>query len=70
MMRAIAASRQQKPINPQLIANCVFISIKLFTVDNHVDDAICLDMCEQGSGGNVIVVVVVRFRLEFVKREN
>lgn len=33
-IRAIAASRQHKPINPALIANAVFISIALnFTVD-------------------------------------
>lgn len=40
MIRAIAASRQQKPINPALIANAVFISTIALTVDT-----IAIEMC-------------------------
>lgn len=77
MMRAMAASRQHKAINPQLIANWVFISMKLFTVDNHVDGAICsaivvrLSRCRCRCRWLVLLLLLVilfRFR-NFQKRD-
>lgn len=60
MIRAIPASRQQKPINPALIANAVFISIKL---SRAVDDIFLLLLIRRS------VSLYVIFLVDFTKKK-
>lgn len=62
MIRAIAASKQHKPINAALIANAVFISMKLFTVDIILFFVCFFYVCVFGDSFFIVFCLIFRKR--------